>query len=74
MEKESDNIVGGCQMITKDTPLIEVLRLCPKAREIFTAYGMSCVGCMGSATETVANAARMHAVKVEELLKELNKL
>ncbi|MBP2644797.1 MAG: hypothetical protein H6Q75_237 [Firmicutes bacterium] len=59
-------------LITKDTPVLEVLHISPKARKIFADYGMNCIGCMGSATETVDSAARAHAVNVEELLKLLN--
>ncbi|MBP2650055.1 MAG: hypothetical protein H6Q74_880 [Firmicutes bacterium] len=61
-------------MITKDTPVTEVLRVCPKAREIFTTHGMSCIGCMGVATETVDSAARAHAVDLELLLQQLNEV
>ncbi len=61
-------------MVTKDTPLIEALRSHPLVRDIFTKYGMGCIGCMGSATETIANGAKMHDIDVEALLKELNSL
>ena len=61
-------------MITKDTPIIEVLRSHPQARTVFTKYGMGCTGCMGSSTETISNGAKMHAINVDALLKELNAL
>ncbi|MDR7865638.1 MAG: DUF1858 domain-containing protein [Sporomusaceae bacterium] len=60
-------------MITKDTPINEVLRQCPAAREVFARHGMGCIGCMGAANETVAGGARMHEVDVEKLVAELNK-
>ncbi|HMM20485.1 MAG TPA: DUF1858 domain-containing protein [Selenomonadales bacterium] len=60
-------------MITKDMPIIEVLRTQPAAREIFAKHGMGCIGCMGAANETVENGARMHNIDVEALLAELNK-
>ncbi len=59
-------------MITKDTPIEEVLRLSPAAREVFVRHGMSCIGCMGSISETIDQAARMHDIDVEKLLRELN--
>ncbi|MDT8901489.1 DUF1858 domain-containing protein [Anaeroselena agilis] len=60
-------------MITKETPIGEVLRRCPAAREVFARHGLGCIGCMGAANETVAGGARMHEVDVEKLLAELNK-
>lgn len=59
-------------MITRETPIMEVLRSHPQAREIFAKHGMGCIGCMGSLTETLENGARMHDIDVEALLKELN--
>ncbi len=61
-------------MISKETPIMEVLRSHPQARTVLARRGMACIGCMGSATETVENAAKMHEIDVEELLKELNAL
>lgn len=59
-------------MITKDTPILEVLQSHPQARKIFALYGMSCIGCMGSARETIASGAKMHNIDVNALLRELN--
>lgn len=61
-------------MVTKDTPIISVLRLYPEAREVFSRHGMGCIGCMGSTTETIENGAKMHDIEIEALLKELNAL
>ncbi len=61
-------------MITKDTPIIEVLRQCPEAVTIFQCFGMGCVGCLGMTMETVENGAKMHNIPIDRLLNELNKL
>jgi hybrid cluster-associated redox disulfide protein len=61
-------------MFTKDTPIVDVLRLYPEAREVLTKRGMACIGCMGAANETIENAARAHDIDVESLLTELNRL
>jgi hybrid cluster-associated redox disulfide protein len=61
-------------LITKNTPIIEILRTHPQARDVFARHGMGCIGCMGSATETIENGARMHDVDVEALIKELSEL
>lgn len=59
-------------MITKDTPIMEILRLNPRAREIFARHGMGCIGCLASSTETLENGAKMHNINVDTLLVELN--
>ncbi len=61
-------------MITKSTPIIDALRSHPQARKIFMKYGMGCIGCMGSMTETIENGAYMHDIDIEALLAELNDL
>lgn len=63
-----------CNKFDKDTLIIDALRIHPQARAIFAAYGMGCVGCMGSAAETIENGARMHGINVEALLIKLNEL
>lgn len=60
-------------MITKDTPIGDVLRQYPAAWEIFVRHGMGCIGCMGAAAETVAGGASRHAIDLETLLDELNR-
>ncbi|TCL69352.1 hybrid cluster-associated redox disulfide protein [Hydrogenispora ethanolica] len=60
-------------MITKETRIIDVLRICPEASAIFEHFGMGCAGCMGMTMETIENGAKMHNIPVDELLVELNK-
>jgi len=59
-------------MITKDTPIIEVLQEKPRSKEIFIKHGMHCVTCLGSEFETIEMGARSHELNLELLLKELN--
>ncbi len=59
-------------MITKSTPIMEILRLNPQARQILARHGMGCIGCLASSTETLEAGAKMHDLDVEALLKELN--
>ncbi|HWR05232.1 DUF1858 domain-containing protein [Sporomusa sp.] len=61
-------------MFTRSTPIIEALRLHSQACKIFAKYGMGCIGCMGSTTETIETGATMHDIDVEALLAELNEL
>lgn len=61
-------------MFTKAMSLLEALRMHPRALEVFEKHGMSCAQCLGAAEETVENGARMHGVKLEALMKDLNEL
>lgn len=61
-------------MVTKDTSILETLRLYPAAREIFAQHGMACIGCMAAVNETIEHAARMHDVDIDALIRELNLL
>lgn len=49
----------------------QVLEASPKAAEVFFRHGMQCLGCAIASGETVAEAAQVHGVSIDELIKEL---
>lgn len=59
--------------ITKDMLIGELLRVKPEAAEILLRFGMGCLGCPSSQMESLEQAAMVHGINLEELLKELNK-
>jgi hybrid cluster-associated redox disulfide protein len=61
-------------IFTKDMSIIEVLQANPRTRDVFVAFGMGCVGCMGVSMESIEDGAKMHGIAVETILAELNKL
>ncbi|HWJ02035.1 MAG TPA: DUF1858 domain-containing protein [Verrucomicrobiae bacterium] len=61
-------------MITKDTPIMEVLQANPAARQVFIKHGMHCIGCLGSEFETIEMGAKSHDLDLATLLKDLNAL
>lgn len=61
-------------IFTKDMSIMEALQTDPRAREVFTAYGMGCIGCMGVSMESIEDGAKMHGIDPEAVLAELNKL
>lgn len=63
---------GGQNKITANMTIAEVLRLNPKAAEILKSIGMHCLGCPSAAGESIAQAADVHGVNLEDLLKRLN--
>lgn len=60
-------------MITKDTTIGEVVRTYPDKIDVLMDFGMGCVGCPASQSETIEQAAMVHGLDVEDLLAALNK-
>lgn len=58
--------------ITKDTLIVEVLRINPNAAPILMGYGMGCLGCPSAQMESLEQAAEVHGINVNELLTKLN--
>lgn len=59
--------------ITKDTFISEALKLNSNAAEILMRNGLGCLGCPSAQMETLEQAAEIHGIDLESLLKELNK-
>lgn len=59
---------------TKDMSILEALQADPRARDVFTAHGLACIGCMGAMLESIEDGARMHSIDPTALLRELNNL
>ena len=60
-------------MITKDMTIGEVVRQYPDKAEILMSFGMGCVGCPSAQAETIAEAATVHGINLDELVAALNK-
>ena len=58
--------------ITENTTIFEAIQLNPKAGDILMSHGMHCLGCAIAHGETIEEAAMVHGIDVDELLKELN--
>ena len=59
---------------TKDMSILEALQADPRARDVFTAHGLACIGCMGAMLESIEDGAKMHGIDTQALLRELNNL
>jgi hybrid cluster-associated redox disulfide protein len=64
----------GMAIFTKDMSIMEALQADPRARDVFTAYGMGCIGCMGVSMESIEDGAKMHGIDPAAVVDELNKL
>ena len=60
-------------MITKDMTIGEVVRQDSNKAEVLMSFGMGCVGCPSAQAETIAEAATVHGINVDELITALNK-
>ena len=58
--------------ITKETMIGQLLKDKPEAAEIVFQYGMGCIGCPSAQMESLEQAAAVHGIDLEELLKSLN--
>jgi hybrid cluster-associated redox disulfide protein len=61
-------------IFTKQMSIMEILQANPRSRDVFVAFGMGCIGCMGVSMESIEDGAKMHGIDVEAILTELNKL
>ena len=58
--------------INKDMTIAEALKLNPAIAEILMSKGMHCLGCVIANGETIEQAAEVHGLDIDELLKEIN--
>lgn len=59
-------------MITKEMTILEVISTDRNTAEVFASIGMHCVGCACARGETVEQAAAVHGVDADALVKALN--
>ena len=60
------------ETITKDMTIGELLNVKPCAVPVLMEIGMHCIGCPSSAGESIEQAAMVHGVDADELVKKLN--
>lgn len=60
--------------ITKDMTIDEVLQLDESLGDVFMGFGMHCIFCHLGIDETVEEAATVHEVDVDFLVKKLNEV
>lgn len=58
--------------ITKDMTIKEVLAVNKDLSDVFIGFGMFCIFCSAGESETVEEAAMVHDVDLDLLLKKLN--
>ncbi len=59
-------------MITKDMIISEILDKKEGAATILMSNGMGCLGCPSSQMESLEEAAEIHGLNIDKLIRELN--
>ena len=60
-------------MITKDMTIGAVVNADSSKAEVLMSFGMGCVGCPSALAETIADAATVHGLNLDDLLEALNR-
>ncbi len=58
--------------VTKDTIIMDVLRIDEGTAPFFFEIGMHCLGCPSASGESIADACAVHGVDADELVAKLN--
>ncbi len=58
--------------ITKDTIIMDVLKIDPETAPFFLEIGMHCLGCPSASGESVEQACMVHGVDCDELVNKIN--
>ncbi|NLW23492.1 MAG: DUF1858 domain-containing protein [Tissierellia bacterium] len=58
--------------ITKDMLIGELIRHKPEAVDTLLSFGLGCIGCPASQMESIEEAAMVHGIDLDALLKALN--
>lgn len=58
--------------VTKDTIIMDVLRMDQGTAPFFLEIGMHCLGCPSASGESIAEACAVHGVDADELVAKLN--
>lgn len=58
--------------VTKDTIIMDVLRMDQGTAPFFLEIGMHCLGCPSASGESIEQACMVHGVDPDELVKKIN--
>jgi hybrid cluster-associated redox disulfide protein len=58
--------------ITKDMTIEQVVQQFPETIQVFSRYGVGCLGCSAAQYDNIEQGAAIHGLDTEQLLRELN--
>ena len=59
--------------VTKDTIIMDVLKIDPETAPFFLEIGMHCIGCPSACGESIEQACMVHGADADELVEKINK-
>ncbi|MBN2285763.1 MAG: DUF1858 domain-containing protein [Tissierellales bacterium] len=57
--------------INKEMTIGALIRKYPDSAEVLFSYGMGCIGCPASQSETIEEACMVHGINLQSLMEEL---
>ncbi|WP_446897203.1 DUF1858 domain-containing protein [Clostridium sp. LBM24168] len=60
--------------VNEKTLIKDIISMGPKAVEILKKSGLECIACSASQKESIEEAAKIHKINLDELIKSLNKI
>lgn len=60
--------------ITKEMTIGQILQVKPAVAPVLMAMGMHCLGCPASQGESLEEAAMVHGMDIEELMKQISEI
>jgi hybrid cluster-associated redox disulfide protein len=71
-KEEKEKEVLHMAAITKEMTIAEALRVDRGTAPIFMQFGMHCLGCPSATGESIEDAAAVHGIDADALIKALN--
>lgn len=69
------NIRGDINMkVEKEMLIRDIVQMGPESTKVLLSYGMGCIGCPASQSESIGEAAAVHGINLDNLLKSLEKI
>ncbi len=63
---------GSGVWVDKKSKIEDVVQAFPETIQVFTRYGVACVGCSGASFDNIEVGAKIHGIDVDQLLADLN--
>jgi len=58
--------------VTKDMNILEAVQKYPEISQIFTKYGLGCIGCMVASGESLGDGISSHGLNADIIIEEIN--
>ncbi len=60
--------------VTKDMNILEAVQKYPQIAQVFSKYGLGCIGCMVASGESLGEGISSHGLNADAIIEEINQL